>query len=82
MERNSRASLLKSSLSSFDLERHADDFNVGGGGKCGLENDLMVMIHLRIYLPPWPCALYCSDEADCYACQLIPAPMQMHRHAN
>ena len=79
MKRTKRASLVNNSLSSFDLEMHADDVVVGGGssGKCGLENNLMVLFHLRIYLPPipWPRAFYCSDESDCYACLLIPAPM-------
>ena len=79
VKRTNWASLVKISLSSFDLERHADDVVVGGGGsgKRGLENNLMVLIHQRIYLPPipWPCAFYCFDESDCYACLLIPAPM-------
>ena len=65
---------------SFDLENHIDGVKVvvvvGGGGQHGLENQLMVLFYLRMYLPPisWPCILYCSDEADCYACLLIPAP--------
>ena len=51
---------------------------VVGGGQHGLDDNLMVLFYLRIYLLPipWPYVLYCSDEADCYTCLLIPAPMQ------
>ena len=65
---------------SFDLESHIDGVNVVDvvGGQHGLENNLMVLFYLRMYLPPipWRRVLYCSDDADCYACLLIPAAAQ------
>ena len=68
------ASVVKNNLSSFDLERHADGVNVVvGGGQQGLENNLMVLLYLRIYLPPIPLlrvSAECRPHAAAQICEL------------
>ena len=66
--------MVKNHLSSFDLERHADGVNVVvGGGQQGLENNLMVLFYLCIYLPPIPLlrmSAECRPHAAAQTCKL------------